>query len=121
MRQFHKLAPIAIAATMLSAGAARAAVIDYGHFNGNDCSDGAFATCAADGTGAGPNHNGSPVIYKLGSNGSQDFGNLATITGSEFTLGFDTATQVLSWTYTPGAGDPPVNYFTIKQGNGYQL
>ncbi len=28
---------------------------------------------------------------------------------------------MLSWSYTPGANDPEIHYFTVKQGNSYNL
>lgn len=116
----RKAGLIAIALAF-SSGPALASVIDFGHFTGNDCQGGAFASCAADSTGIGQDHSGSLAIYKLDANGSQEFGSFTTINGSEFSVTFDDKTHVLSWTYTPGPGDPQVNYFDIKQANGYEL
>jgi len=115
------------------------AVIDgatlLGFFSGNDCSGGSFASCVATQEGVGPNMvgtNPAAVVYKInwenGAPGSTDSGNFASISGGEFTLGLVGSKQssaagglVLSWTYTAGAGDPPINYFTVKQGNGFAL
>jgi hypothetical protein len=100
-----------------------ATLIDAGAFSGNDCGGaGGFAACRATTTGTQQGGTaGSPVIYKLNSDGSNDFGNFPSITGSEFTLNFDSTTDILSWTYTPGPGDPDIHYFTIKQANGFHL
>jgi PEP-CTERM motif len=112
---------VAFALAFSSIALANATVVDFGHFSGNDCKGGAFVSCAADSSGVGPDHAGSLVIYKLESDGSEDFGSFATISGKEFVVNFDTTSDILTWTYTPGPGDPSVNYFDIKQADGYEL
>lgn len=103
-------------------GSANAALVNGGTFSGNDCGGaGGFSACKADTTGAHQGGSGSPVIYKLESGGGEDFGTFASITGDEFSLSFNGSTHVMTWTYTPGAGDPEIHYFTIKQANGYTL
>ena len=109
--------------------AAQAAVINAGFFSGNDCGGrGGFANCYATitGTQQGAGGGGSPAIYKRNSNnnahiGSQSFGSFASITGSEFIITYTAATNVLGFTYTPGANDPEIHYFTIKQARGFVL
>jgi hypothetical protein len=100
---------------------ANAALTYAGQFAGTDCSGGAFANCTASTTGVHQGGEGSPVIYKSENGGGFDFGSFPTIDGSEFSVSFNGTTHVLSWTYTPGAGDPEIHYFTIKQANSYAL
>jgi hypothetical protein len=118
-------AAIAALAATLAFSAADAAPINAGRFSGTDCSGGAFANCHAETTGTSQDAPGSPSIYKLnynsGSFGSPAFGSFQSIDGSEFQVSFDTSSHVLTWTYTPGASDPEIHYFTIKQGNSYTL
>ena len=100
-----------------------------GTFSGNDCSgSGGFSNCYATQTGVvqgaptDPALLGSPVIIKSGSDGSTDISSLfTTVTGGEFQITYTAATNVLSFLYTAGAGDPAVHYFDIKQGNSYVL
>lgn len=104
-----------------------------GTFSGNDCSGGPFANCYASTGGTAtfaspPTAPGwSPTIYKRNSNdqnqpvGSQDFGNFGSITGAEFAITYDGNTNALSFVYTPGALDPEIHFFTIKQANGFAL
>lgn len=47
--------------------------------------------------------------------------NYGAVTGSEFSLSFNSGTNVLSFTYNPGAGDPVLHYFAIKQAQQYAL
>jgi hypothetical protein len=105
----------------LAALPAQAALIDAGQFSGNDCDGGAFANCKATTTGVGQLDTGSPVIYKFGSDASTESGSFGAIDGSEFSVSFNGTTHVLSWTYAPGAGDPEIHYFDIKQANSYHL
>lgn len=110
--------------TMGFGSMSNAAVIYAGNFSGNDCGGaGGFANCYATitGTHQGAAGGGSPTIYKRESGGGQDFGSFGSITGSEFVVSIDANTNVLTWTYTPGAGDPEIHYFDIKQANGFAL
>ena len=107
----------------LYATPSKATLIDAGAFSGNDCSGfPGFAGCRAttEGTQQGGTE-GSPVIYKRNSDATEDFGNFASIDGSEFSLTFNSDTHILSWTYTPSLNDPEIHYFTIKQADGFHL
>lgn len=120
------LACLAAAGLAFASAPSQAALINAGQFAGTDCGGaGGFTNCYAETTGVSQSPPGSPTIYKLnnvsGTPGNPDFGTFASITGSEFTLTFDSSTHVLSWTYTAGANDPEIHYFTIKQGNSYNL
>jgi hypothetical protein len=113
-----------IGLTMGLASMSHAAVIYAGNFTGNDCGGaGGFGNCYATTTGThqGATGGGSPTIYKKESGGGQDFGSFASITGSEFVVSINASTNVLTWTYTPGAGDPEIHYFDIKQADGFAL
>ena len=113
---------VAVAVIMFVGWSPASAALVFDTFAGNDCGgQGGFAACTASASGTAQNGSGSPAIYKLDSGGEEDFGNFPTITGDEFSLSFDGDTHVLSWTYTPGTGDPLVRYFTIKQANGFAL
>ena len=115
---------LVLASSVGLASASQAGVIYAGNFSGNDCgSVGGFANCYATTTGTqqGATPGASPTIYKRDAGGGQDFGSFPSITGSEFTVSLNTTTNVLSFNYTPGAGDPQVHYFTIKQAAGFAL
>lgn len=102
-------------------------------FSGNDCVGQSFSQCVA--TQSGTNVTGgalpSAVIVKY--NGNQQDGdldpfdldeistNFPSIDGSEFVVGFNETSHVLSFTYTPVANDPAVHYYAIKQANSYAL
>jgi hypothetical protein len=110
--------------TLGFASVSDAAVIYAGSFSGNDCGgQGGFKNCYATTTGThqGATGGGSPTIYKFNNGGSEDFGNFSSINGDEFVISYDGSTNVLSWTYTPGANDPEIHYFDIKQANGFAL
>ena len=98
------------------------AITYLGTFSGNDCTGG-FSDCYAypGGTNNGPIDLGSPVIIKYGSGGGTEISDLfPSIDGSEFDIDL-LAGNVLEFLYTPGAGDPEVHYFTVKQGNQFAL
>jgi len=114
------LAAVAFAA-LVAASPANAAPTLIGQFSGNECGgQGGFSNCYAfptgtTGQGVG-NGTGSPAIFKKNSDGSTDISTLfPTISGSEFSVNYTSATNSLSFTYTPGAGDPVVHYFAINQ------
>ncbi|TPG61176.1 PEP-CTERM sorting domain-containing protein [Roseomonas nepalensis] len=112
---------IALAA---AAAPAKAALISAGYFEGNDCSGrGGFANCYATTTGVTniAASGGSPTIYKYNFGGGQDFGRFETISGQEFTVSYASSSNSLSFVYTPGADDPVIHYFSIKQADGYAL
>jgi hypothetical protein len=119
---------------------ARAALVqimgpeDNGTFAGNDCGGGkgGFANCFATQTGTQqgkPDDDplASPTVYKRNSvnnqpTGSQDFGSYPSIDGTEFTIAYDAALDVLSFTYTPNSADDPVlTYVAVKQAKGFAL
>jgi hypothetical protein len=96
-----------------------------GTFAGNDCVGG-FSTCYATQTGVqqGPGTDplASPAVYKFNFGGEDESSSLfATIDGTEFQISYDEATNFLSFLYSPGAGDPELHYFSIKQANDYAL
>ena len=98
----------------------QAALINVGPITGTDCGGaGGFAACRATTEGTSQTGDGSLSIYKINSDDTTDIGNFPTIDGSEFTLTF--IDDVLSWTYTPGLGDPEIHFFTVKQGNSFHL
>lgn len=120
------LAAAALAAGFaLAAGPASAAVIYAGNFTGNECGGrGGFSNCYASTTGTqqGATPGASPAVYKREAGGGQDFSSqFPTIDGSEFVVTLNSVTNVLSFTYTPGADDPEIHYFAIKQANGFAL
>ena len=124
--QISRFATIIALSLTLAAAAAQAAVVSAGRFSGTDCSGaGGFANCYAETTGVSQDAPGSPSIYKVnygsGSFGNPAFGSFLSINGGEFQVSFNTSSHVLSWTYTPGANDPEIHYFTIKQGNSHNL
>ena len=98
------------------------AITYLGTFSGNDCTGG-FSDCYAypGGTNNGPIDLGSPVIIKYGSGGGTEISDLfPSIDGSEFDIDL-LGGNTLEFTYTPGAGDPDVHDFTVKQANGFAL
>lgn len=101
-----------------------------GYFDGNDCA-GVFGTppdCVAtfvDPVSEDVLLEPTPLIVKIdyNDNGSTTptFGDFSSIDGSEFDIDFNANDAGGSWTYTPGAGDPVVTAFVIKDGNGFWL
>jgi hypothetical protein len=123
-RSFLVAAVSVVGLTFGFASVSNATVVYAGNFSGNDCGGpGGFANCYATTTGThqGATGGGSPTIYKFNNGGSEDFGNFASITGDEFVISYNGNTNVLSWTYTPGANDPEIHYFDTKQANGFAL
>ncbi len=115
-------------------GSAQAGLTYIGTFGGNDCGGaGGFGNCYAtqggtrQGAPTDPAQKGSPTVYKLNSNnnaptGSEDFGAFyASVDGSEFTITYDGATNVIDWVYTAGTNDPDLHYVVAKQANGFAL
>lgn len=112
---------------MAAASPAFAAPVLIGSFSGNECGGaGGFSNCYAfqNGTTAqGPgNGGGSPSIFKKNSDGSTDTSTLfPSINGTEFAITYTSATNTLSFTYTPGLNDPVIHYFVINQANQSRL
>jgi len=112
-------------AAMVAASPAQAAPTLIGSFSGNECGAGGFSNCYAyqnGTTSSGQTGGGSPSIFKKNSDGSTDTSTLfSTINGSEFLITYTAGTNTLSFTYTPGAGDPVIHYFAINQANQTHL
>ena len=94
-------------------------------FPGNDCA-GTFGQPFADcKIPANIDENQSPIIikYDFGPDGVTFEINplFPTIDGSEFSFDFDGGGATGTWTYTPGAGDPGVNFFVAKGGPDFNL
>lgn len=108
------------------ATAAPAATVLVGTYSGNDCGGaGGFSNCYASQSGTSQGASGelaSPAVYKYNNGGAEDFSNLfPSVDGSEFDITYNGGTNTLSFTYTPGADDPAIHYFTVKQANGFAL
>ena len=123
-----KLAVAAFAAGLAlgTAPTAQAAIIYAGNFRGNECGGGpgGFSNCYATTTGTqqGSSPGASPTVYKRKAGGGQEIStNFPSIAGTEFQVSLDVATNVLSFTYTPGVDDPEIHYFAIKQSSGFAL
>jgi hypothetical protein len=121
------LSTAAIAASMAVASPAQAATILLGVFSGNDC-QGGFSSCFATQTGINVTGGALPSSAVIKFNGNEQnltldevSSNFGTVTGSEFSRSFNATTNVFSFTYTAGAGDPALHYFAIKQGQSYAL
>jgi hypothetical protein len=114
---------------------AQASLVQIGGLTrGNECGgQGGFANCYAtqEGTQQGAPDDeellGSPTVYKRNSannlpTGSEDFGSYSSISGDEFQIAYDAATNTLSFTYTPDdAGDPELHYVAIFQARNHVL
>ena len=104
---------------------ASAALIDT--IEGNDCSGvfgQGFANCRVP-SQYDPNQ--TPIIIKfefnddgIVTNVEINSGLFPTIDGDEFDFLF-TGTGTGSWTYTPGAGDPLINFYVAKGGPNFNL
>ena len=122
MRHVKLLAVAAACAASAFAVPASAATVFLGEFDGQDCGPGGFSNCYVSHDGTNIIGLGSPVVVKYqGPNGELDevSDSFPSIDGSEFDITYDP--DILSFTYTPGAGDPNIHYFTIKQGDSYSL
>lgn len=96
-------------------------------FAGNDCSGvfgQGFANCKIP---ANIDPNESPIIIKFDLNTDGTFSTeinsalFPTIDGSEFDFDFTGSGATGTWTYTPGAGDPLINFFVAKGGPDFNL
>ena len=123
MRHVNKLLAVtAVTAAFAFAAPASAAIVFLGQFEGQDCGAGGFSNCYVSHDGTNTIGLGSPVIIKYeGPDGVLDdiSDNFPSIDGSEFDVTYDP--YILSFTYTPGAGDPDIHYFSIKQSTSYAL
>ena len=127
MRKFL-LATVAVAGFALPMSGAQAAAFLIATIDGNDCSGvfGTGANCTTSGTFNGTPLNNSPIMAKFDYNDSGSVSSVLTgaafpsITGSEFNLTLG-ANGFISYTYTPGAGDPLIQYIAVKGGNSFNL
>ena len=96
-------------------------------FEGNDCAGvfgQGFANCKIP---ANIDPNESPIIIKFELNTDGSFSTeinsalFPTIDGSEFAFDFTGDGATGTWTYTPGAGDPMINFFVAKGGPNFNL
>ena len=114
---------------------AQAAAVLIGTYSGNECGgQGGFSNCYAFGnafpngtTAQGPgNGDGSPAIFKHGISRTgaveTEISSLfsSAIDGSEFDVDLEPG-NILSFDYTPGAGDPAIHYFAIFQAGTTNL
>lgn len=117
----------AVIGALGAATPAFAALTVVGTYSGNECSgQGGFPNCYATQSGVtqGPTTDplASPSIYKLHPNNSAQVSPVfPTITGNEFNVVYTAGSNNLSFTYTPGTGDPEVHYVSVKQSNDYVL
>jgi PEP-CTERM motif len=71
--------------------------------------------------------NESPIIIKFELNENGTFSTeinsvlFPSIDGNEFSFDFTGEGATGTWTYTPGAGDPAINFFVAKGGPGFNL
>jgi hypothetical protein len=98
---------------------ASAALIDT--IEGNDCSGvfgQGFADCRVP---AQYDPNQTPIIIKIEGDAIEINSALfPTIDGTEFDIDL-TGQGTGTWTYTPGAGDPLINFFVAKGGPNFNL
>lgn len=123
MLKFKIMAVAGLAAFLVGNIGSEAHAVTYGDgdiVGGNDC---------AGVLGTPPNCvlNGSSMIVKFDFNDDgtmepPEFGNFATIDGSEFMISFDMGGMSSgSWTYTPGVGDPSITGWTVKAGPQFKV
>jgi hypothetical protein len=131
MRKLPLLAASAIASTAAFATPAHAATQIGGAIAGNVCGGaGGINNCTATQTGVTQGTTTDPLASSLiaridfndnGTISTREISSLfGTITGSEFTGSVD-SNNILTFTYTPGTGDPAIHYFGLSQANTYDL
>ena len=125
MRRRHLLAAAALAATAFFTTPAQATLTLVTSTTGNACTGkGGINSCFATQSGVvkTQTEDSSPLIARLENGGSIDVSTLfPTIDGSEFTTNYDSTTNTLSFTYTPGDGDPTIHYIGLFQADTYDL
>jgi hypothetical protein len=136
MARIGSVAQATVVAAALAAftAPADAALVNLGLFSGNECSGGSFANCWATQNGViadTPTMPTDPLssrtVYKLNSvndapTGTEEFGaGVANTYGAKFDIDYDPTSAILSFTYSPIAGDHILHYFSIKQGTQYAL
>jgi hypothetical protein len=118
-----------VAALSLSSGfwatQAHAVIAFLGTFPGTECGGpGGFPNCYAyqTGTAQGQTGDGSPSIFKYNFGGAiETSSQYPSITGAEFQINYAANTNTLSFLYTPGADDPAIHYFAVKQADTFAL
>lgn len=132
---FSRIKGLAAAATLVAAiglaTPAQAQLVYLGNFAGNECGGtGGFSNCYATQTGTQQglptDPLASPTVYKRDNPADDDGANdtstlFPSINGTEFSVLYTALTNNLSFTYTPGAGDPVLHYVAVKQSNGFAL
>ena len=131
MRKLALLTASAIASAALFGAPAQAAVQIGGATTGNVCNGaGGINNCIATQSGVTQGTTTDPLASSLiariefngnGTISSTDVSSLfGTVTGSEFSASVD-SNNMLTFTYTPGAGDPAIHYYGLSQANTYNL
>ncbi len=122
----------AIATIAISATPAHAYIQIGGATTGNACTGaGGINNCIATQTGVTQGTTSDPLASSLiaridfndnGTITSKAISDLfaGTISGLEFTGSVD-SNNILTFNYTPGAGDPAIHYFGLFQANSYNL
>jgi hypothetical protein len=122
------LATVAVTGMAVAAPQADAAIL-IATISGNDCV-GVFGgtggtECITSGTFNGTPLNQTPLIAKFDFTGNTITATrtgvfFPSITGSEFQLS-GAASGTITYTYTPGVGDPLIQYVAVKGGDEFNL
>ena len=131
MRKLPLLTASAIASAAVFGTPAQAITQIGGATTGNACTGtGGINNCIATQTGVTQGTTTDPLASSLiaridfndnGTISSREISNLfGTVTGSEFS-GSVGSNNMLTFTYTPGPGDPAIHYFGLFQANSYDL
>jgi hypothetical protein len=117
---------LAVAAFGAFSSVASAALVDT--IQGSDCAGVfgvPFSSCKIP---AQYDPNETPVIIKFDFNDTTNTFSVdeinplfPTIDGTEFTFVYVGDAQTGTWTYTPGPGDPDINFFVAMGGNVFNL
>ena len=117
----------------MTATPANAALTLVGLYSGNDCAGSSFQNCYATQSGINNPQGASPSFAVIKFNGNQQDGlipplgldevssRFGTVNGAEFSRAFNPTTNVFSFTYNPGAGDPSLHYVAVKQAQQFAL
>ena len=125
MRELALLAAVALSAVTISSAAQAQITVPTDTplvtFSGNPCgAAGGINSCVATQTGVINGTSTDPLasslVARINTPGSTDISTLfnSTITGSEFS--WSITNNVLTFTYTAGAGDPVLHYLGLFQG-----
>jgi hypothetical protein len=119
---FRKVVTAACLSVGLGAFALPASATLIGTIEGNDCA-GVFGQNFGDcRIPAQYDPNQTPIIIKIDASGAFEINSalFPSIDGSEFDIDI-TGQGTGTWTYTPGAGDPLINFFVAKGGPNFNL